>query len=138
MDLVVFKWLAVVLLLIIGLIGGFLPLWLKKISKLFVHVAYAFSGGILGAVALVHMLADASSTLDDHHVGADFAKALSGGADDNFPMGNALFLIGFFLISSIEVAALHQSSEGHAYDHSGHEHELQQETGLLQETSNSR
>eukprot|EP00933_Yihiella_yeosuensis_P063702 TRINITY_DN66940_c0_g1_i1.p1 TRINITY_DN66940_c0_g1~~TRINITY_DN66940_c0_g1_i1.p1 ORF type:complete len:283 (-),score=36.53 TRINITY_DN66940_c0_g1_i1:195-1043(-) len=113
MDGIVFKWFAIVILLIIGLVGGFVPLWADKLSQLAMHIAYAFSGGILAAVAMVHMLDDASGDLED--LGADFAKALSSGSKDAFPMGSALFLIGFFFISSIE-AILHHTLGHHADD----------------------
>jgi zinc transporter ZupT len=115
MDTSTFKWLATALLLIIGLVGGFLPLWTKKVSQFGVHVAYAFSGGILAALAMVHMLDDASGDLQD--LGVDFAKALSSGTKDDFPMGSALFLVGFFFISSIE-AVLHHTLRPHGHDHS--------------------
>jgi len=110
----------------IGILGGFMPLWVDKISKMAVHLAYAFAGGILGAVALVHMLDDASSDLED--VGASFAKALSNGKSDGFPMGIFLFLVGFFLISTIE-SILHHTLGHHEYDHSGHGDEGKQ--GML-------
>jgi zinc transporter ZupT len=116
MDTQAFKWLAIAILLIIGLVGGFVPLWAKNVSQLGVHIAYAFSGGILAAVAMVHMLDDASGDLED--LGANFAKALSAGSSDDFPMGNALFLIGFFFICSIETV-LHHTLGSHAYDCSG-------------------
>lgn len=131
MDTIAFKWLAIVILLIIGLSGGFVSLWAKQVSQLAVHIAYAFSGGILAAVAMVHMLDDASSDLEG--LGANFAKTLSSGKSDDFPMGNALFLVGFFFITSIE-AVLHQTMGSHSYDHNAMEHEGDaRENGLLQQ-----
>lgn len=121
MDLLAFKWIFVAVFLVLGLVGGFLPLWADKVSKLAVHIAYAFAGGILAAVAMVHMLGDASDDLAD--LGTDFAGALGG---DDYPLAIALFLIGFFLICSVETI-LHHTLGGHVhYDHSGHEHEAQE------------
>lgn len=119
MDIVAFKLLSALLFLVLGLVGGFLPLKISKLSQVAMHVAYAFAGGILAAVAVVHMLGDASGDLED--AGTAFAKFFPfvDPDDADFPLGNALFLIGFFLICSIE-ALLHHKLGAHAYDHSGH------------------
>lgn len=116
MNLVAFKLVAAAVWLCIGLIGGFAPLKLSQISQVAMHITYAFAGGILAAVAVVHMLASASGGLED--TGTSFANALGGG--DGFPLGNALFLIGFFLISFIE-ALLHHNLGASKYDQSGHD-----------------
>merc|ERR1719408_207700 len=71
---------------------------------------------------MVHMLDDASSDLED--LGASFAKALSDGSSSKFPMGNALFLVGFFFICSIETV-LHQTCGSHADHHSGRDQDLE-------------
>ena len=149
MELVAFKWLSIVILLLFGLVGGFLPLKISKLSQVGVHIAYAFAGGVLAAVAVVHMLADASGDLVE--AGANFAKALGGDDDAVFPLANALFTIGFFTICSVE-AVLHHKLGAHAmtaHGHSGHEPDLTQsdhlasrwsdiglhsETGLLPES----
>eukprot|EP00929_Paragymnodinium_shiwhaense_P050662 TRINITY_DN2550_c0_g1_i3.p1 TRINITY_DN2550_c0_g1~~TRINITY_DN2550_c0_g1_i3.p1 ORF type:complete len:225 (-),score=31.70 TRINITY_DN2550_c0_g1_i3:906-1499(-) len=118
MDIVAMKLLSAAFFLVVGLIGGFLPAKVSKLSPVAMHVAYAFAGGILAAVAVVHMLDDASGDLQD--MGAHFAKALGGKDDAVFPMGNALFLIGFFFICSVEAFLHHKLGADAKYDHNGH------------------
>merc|ERR1719310_1177144 len=64
------------------------------------------------------MLDDASQDLQP--AGATFAKALGGSDDAVFPLGNALFLIGFFCICSIEASLHHLLGSNTHYDHTGH------------------
>lgn len=119
MDITTFKIISMVIMFFVALIGGFLPMKVSSISKVAMHTAYAFAGGILAAVAMVHMLADASEDLED--AGKQFAMWLGQDEDDaDFPMGNAIFLLGFFCISFVEVI-LHHTLGGahHSHHHSG-------------------
>eukprot|EP01050_Picozoa_sp_SAG11_P023087 SAG11_NODE_4542_length_1859_cov_0.990909_1_plen_288_part_00 len=131
MELIAFKWVSIVVLLLFGLGGGFLPLKISTLSQVGVHIAYAFAGGVLAAVAVVHMLDDASGDLEE--AGANFAKALGG---ESFPLANALFTIGFFFICSVEAVLQHKlgahaHGSGHEPDSSQSETGLQSERGLL-------
>merc|ERR1719387_2933651 len=88
----------------------------SSISKVAMHTAYAFAGGILAAVAMVHMLADASEGLEE--TGKKFAMWLGQSEDDaDFPMGNAIFLLGFFCISFVEVILHHTLGGAHHSHH---------------------
>lgn len=69
-------------------------------------IAYAFAGGILAAVAVVHMLDDAAGELEES--GRAFALALGGDDDAVFPLANALFMVGLFAILSVETIMHHK------------------------------
>ena len=132
---------SIVVLLLFGLVGGFAPLKMSQLSRASVDIAYAFAGGILPAVAVVHMLDDAGGELEE--AGKAFAQALGGDDDAVFPLANTLFMVGLFTILSME-AILHHKVGVHAHDDSSNEHgptqaktEPSAETDLLPERSKS-
>ena len=106
---------SIAVLLLFGLVGGFAPLKVSQLSQTSVDIACAFAGGILAAVAVVHMLDDAGGELEES--GKAFALALGGGDDAVFPMANTLFMVGVFAILSVE-AILHHKVGGHAHGNS--------------------
>jgi len=122
---------SIAVLLLFGLVGGFAPLKVSQLSQSSVDIAYAFAGGILAAVAVVHMLDDAGGELEAS--GQAFAQALGGGDDAVFPMANTLFMVGFFAILSVE-ATLHHKVGGHAHGNSNEQSAPQVETGAPAET----
>lgn len=131
MDLTAFKIISMIVMFFVALIGGFLPMKVSSISKVAMHTAYAFAGGILAAVAMVHMLADASDDLED--TGKDFAMWLGQPEDDaDFPMGNTIFLLGFFCISFVEVTLHHTLGGAHHAHNRSHGSE-----GLLEDQANT-
>jgi zinc transporter ZupT len=113
MNLSAFKYLSAAVLLVVALIGGLLPLKIKNLAPVAMHIANSFAGGILIAVGCVHMLPDASGDLED--AGKAFSKALGGDEDSAFPIANALFLIGFILILNFETV-LHHKVPGHVHN----------------------
>ena len=132
---------SITVLLLFGLVGGFAPLKVSQLSQVSVDIAYAFAGGILAAVAVVHMLDDAGGELEES--GKVFAQAMGGGDDAVFPLANTLFMVGFFTILSVE-AILHHRVGVHAHSDSNDEHgptqaktEALVETELLPESSRS-
>jgi len=114
MNLTLFKAITGIILFVVAVIGAFLPLKVAQVSDSLMKVCNAFAGGILIAASICHMLADANGDLED--AGMAVNKFLNGGeADEPFPLGYALFILGFFLPILIEVVLdPHAGQPGHA------------------------
>ena len=101
MDINGFKVVALVLILLTGLGGGFLARWISKArhSEAFFSLGNAFAGGVFLGAGLIHMLPDAQS---------GFA-AIAGGSD--FPWFAVVCCLGFLAIlflDNVLVRAAHQ------------------------------
>jgi zinc transporter ZupT len=116
MNLNLFKAISAIILFVMSVVGCFLPLKIKQISDSLMKVGNAFAGGILIATAMCHMLADANGDLEDgdDSPGMKINKFLNGGdADDAFPLGSFLCILGFFLVVLIEVVLDPHSQDAH-------------------------
>ena len=104
-------------LFIVALSGAALSKFVASFSPKIVRVSNALAGGILLAVTLVHMLADASDQMEKQ--GVAIAVFLSGDKSaEAFPLGYVLLGIGFLTILSVEVFL--QGKE-HGHGHESHE-----------------
>ena len=109
-------------LFIVALSGAALSKFAASFSPKIVRVSNALAGGILLAVTLVHMLADASDQMEEP--GVAIAVFLSGDKSaEAFPLGYALLGIGFLTILSVEVFLPEKESEAHVMEDSGSENE---------------
>ncbi|CAL1154460.1 unnamed protein product [Cladocopium goreaui] len=109
-------------LFIVALSGAALSKCVANFSPKIVRVSNALAGGILLAVTLVHMLADASDQMEEP--GVAMAVFLSGNKSaEAFPLGYVLLGIGFLTILSVEVFLLEKESEAHVMEDSGSENE---------------
>lgn len=104
-------------LFIVALSGAGLSKFVTSFSPKIVRVSNALAGGILLAVTLVHMLADASDQMEKQ--GVAIAVFLSGDKSaEAFPLGYALLGIGFLTILSVEVFL---PGKEHGHGHESHE-----------------
>ena len=110
-------------LFIVALSGAALSKFVANFSPKIVRVSIALAGGILLAVTLVHMLADASDQMEEQ--GVAIAVFLSGDKSaEAFPLGYVLLGIGFLTILSVEVFLPgKESHEPHVMEDSGSENE---------------
>ena len=109
-------------LFIVALSGAALSKFVANFSPKIVRVSNALAGGILLAVTLVHMLADASDQMEEP--GVAIAVFLSGDKSaEAFPLGYVLLGIGFLTILSVEVFLPEKESEAHVMEDSGSENE---------------
>lgn len=118
MELLVSKVLAAVVIFVMTAVGSSLAIHLSSTSVLAVQCCNSFAGGVLMVVAIVDMLPDNSSKLDD--IGGSISNALDG--DKTFPFGNALLVLGFLLIPTVEAlmgkgAHNHNATSQGAHDH---------------------
>jgi len=112
MDAHVVKLVSALVLFFVASFGGLVSIRVQNSgSPTQMHLAYAFAAGVLVAVAVVHMLAEASEELAGW--GLSFSKFFGGG-DEAFPVGFLLFVLGFAAIITIE-ALLHHKL-GHSHD----------------------
>ena len=98
MNIVIFKIIAFITILITGICGGFLSLWLatsKKSERLF-SLGNAFAGGIFLGAGLIHMLPDAQEGLG--HLGR------------NYPWAFLICAIGFLMILFLEKVVIRSHS----------------------------
>jgi len=110
-------------LFIVALSGAALSKCVANFSPKIVRVSNALAGGILLAVTLVHMLADASDQMEEP--GVAIAVFLSGDKSaEAFPLGYALLGIGFLTILSVEVFL---PGKGHGHGHESHESHVREE-----------
>ena len=104
-------------LFIVALSGAGLSKFVASFSPKIVRVSNALAGGILLAVTLVHMLADASDQMEKQ--GVAIAVFLSGDKSaEAFTLGYALLGIGFLTILSVEVFL---PGKEHGHGHESHE-----------------
>lgn len=110
-------------LFIVALSGAALSKFAASFSPKIVRVSNALAGGILLAVTLVHMLADASDQMEQQ--GVAIAVFLSGDKSaEAFPLGYALLGIGFLTILSVEVFL---PGKGHGHGHESREPHVMEE-----------
>lgn len=98
MDIITFKVIALVSILVIGLVGGFFSIWLassKKSDRLF-SLGNAFAGGIFLGAGMIHMLPDAQ----------DGFEGFAG--QTGFPWVFLVCAIGFLIVLFLEKVLLHQ------------------------------
>jgi len=98
MGIVAFKMIALVSILAIGLVGGFLSVWLassEKSDRLF-SLGNAFAGGIFLGAGMIHMLPDAQNGFE----------GFAGHTD--FPWVFLICAIGFLLVLFLEKVLLHR------------------------------
>ncbi|NQT11589.1 MAG: ZIP family metal transporter [Planctomycetes bacterium] len=97
MEVIAFKAIALVSILVIGLVGGFLSVWLassKKSDRLF-SLGNAFAGGIFLGAGMIHMLPDAQNGFEG------FA------GKTGFPWVFLICAIGFLIVLFLEKVLLH-------------------------------
>lgn len=114
MDVIAFKIIALVSILVIGLVGGFLSVWLassKKSDRIF-SLGNALAGGIFLGAGLIHMLPDAQ----------DGFEGFAG--QTGFPWVFLVCAIGFLIVLFLEKVLLHrhdaiaeseEQNPGHAF-----------------------
>jgi solute carrier family 39 (zinc transporter), member 1/2/3 len=90
LDLMTFRVVAIVAILLTGLAGGLLPLWLGYTPRTqrFFSLGNAFSAGIFLSAGLIHMLPDAEVNLR--------------GVLGEFPAASLIAVIGFFIVLFVE------------------------------------
>jgi len=116
MDAGVVKLVSALVLFFVAAFGGLVSLRVQNTgSPTKMHLAYAFASGVLIAVAVVHMLAEASEELEGW--GESFSKALGG--DEAFPVGFLLFVLGFATIIIIEALLHHKLGHSHDQENAG-------------------
>lgn len=102
MQLTTVKAVSAGILFIVSLTGIALSKYASNFSPKIVRVSNALAGGILLAVTLVHMMADASGQMKQP--GVAIAAFLTGDKSaEAFPLGFAIVGIGFLTILSLEV-----------------------------------
>lgn len=134
MQLTTVKAVSAGILFVVALTGAALSKFAASFSPKIVRVSNALAGGILLAVTLVHMLADASSQMEKP--GVAIAVFLTGDKSaEAFPLGYALFGIGFLTILSVEVFFPGQE---HVCSHDDDSHAVIEESDSESETDADR
>jgi len=89
-DLMTFRIVAIVAILLVGLSGGFLPLWIGYTPRTqrFFSLGNALSAGVFLSAGLIHMLPDAEQNLR--------------GVLGEFPVASLIAVLGFFLVLFVE------------------------------------
>jgi len=107
---------AAVVLFALALMGSACVKCIASISSRLLLLANAVSGGLLIAVALVHMLSENSEGLEAW--GKAVNANLGGDAEEAFPLGFMLLGLGFFLIIALELllGGHDHEEKGHGYD----------------------
>ena len=103
MDLTTLRICAMVVILLLGLLGGFLPMWIGYTPKTqrFFSLGNALAAGIFLSAGLIHMLPDAEENLR--------------GVLGEFPVASLIAMLGFFLVLFVErVVAADESEAGEA------------------------
>lgn len=98
MDVLTFKAIALVSILLIGLAGGFLSVWLASSKKgdRFFSLGNAFAGGIFLGAGMIHMLPDAQEGFEGFT------------GQTGFPWVFLVCAIGFLMVLFLEKVLLHQ------------------------------
>jgi zinc transporter 1/2/3 len=98
-DLTVFRIVACVLILLTGLIGGLVPLWMGYTPRTqrFFSLGNALSAGIFLSAGLIHMLPDAERNLR--------------GVLGEFPVASLIAVIGFFVVLLVERVVARSETE---------------------------
>jgi solute carrier family 39 (zinc transporter), member 1/2/3 len=89
-DLFTFRLIAIVAILLMGLFGGFLPMWVgySPRTQRFFSLGNALSAGIFLSAGLIHMLPDAEHNLR--------------GVLGEFPTASLIAVLGFFIVLFVE------------------------------------
>lgn len=90
MDLMTLRIAAIVVILVIGLLGGLLPMWIGYTPRTqrFFSLGNALSAGIFLSAGLIHMLPDAEENLR--------------GVLGEFPVASLIAVLGFFIVLFVE------------------------------------
>jgi len=89
-------------LLLVALAGGITPVFLHayKVNRKIVAACNALAGGVLLAAALVHILPDASKSLQG--LGRDLQRLQDPDTDDAFPIAPVVAAFAFLLLAVLE------------------------------------
>lgn len=120
------KEISAALLFAVAVVGAFGALRVSRLSSIWVQTCNAFAGGTMVSVAIVHILSDSTGDMSD--TGKAITKALGGDDDDEFPIGNTLFLIGFLICFGIHALAGYYAG-GHTHDGAT---DLEKDSGHIQ------
>ena len=103
-----YKLLSAILLFLVALGGALLPRKASKLSLAAVRLCNAAAGGVLVAVALVHLLAESVWALETP--GRALSTLLSGPDAKEFPLGFAICGLGFLTGASVGTSKQEQGS----------------------------
>ncbi|CAK9095460.1 Zinc transporter 11 (ZRT/IRT-like protein 11) [Durusdinium trenchii] len=112
---VAMKLISAAMIFAVALIGSALSRITSNLAPKVVRVINAGAGGILLAVTLVHMLSDNSGELDT--AGTSIFKFFTGTEDGSFPLGFALYGLGFLANVSVAVFWPDKSEEFEDQEH---------------------